>query len=132
MPNSYTVIKFQSAPYLMGELLVYIYACWIKLIKLVFERGNFNGRFNLTSRIKYKDNIALGFGKYSPLSHTNDIKIEKTIYTTDLSGRDSLSTTIKDMLREILRYFGYDLLNIETKLQVLENSINKYLDFIII
>ncbi len=123
--------RFQKAPYLMGELLVYIYTCWLKLIKLVFERGNFGGRFNLTSRIKYKDDIALGIGKYSPLSHTNDIKIEKTIYTIDLSGRDSLKAILKDILREILRYFGYDLLNIDTKLQVFESSIDNYIDFII-
>ncbi len=124
-------IKFKNAPYLMGDLLVYIYACWIKLIKLIFEKGNFNGRFNLTSKIKYKSEIALGLGDYSPLSHTNDIKVEITINSSDLSERDSLSILITSILKEVLRYFGYDLANINDKLVIFGELINKYLDFII-
>lgn len=124
-------IRFKNAPYLMGDLLVYIYACWIKLIKLIFEKGNFNGRFNLTSKIKYKSEIALGFGNYSPLSHTSDIKVEKTINSNDLSERDSLKILITSILKEVLRYFGYDLANINDKLEIFGELINQYLDFII-
>ena len=124
-------IRFKNAPYLMGDLLVYIYACWIKLIKLLFEKGNFNGRFNLTSRIKYKNEIALGFGNYSPLSHTNDIKVEKTINSNELLERDSLNILITSILKEVLRYFGYDLATINEKLKFFGELINSYLDFII-
>lgn len=123
--------RFESAPYLMGDLLVYIYACWIKLIKLIFKKGNFNGRFNLNTRIKYKNEIALGFGDYSPLSHTSDIKVEKTINSNDLSERDSLNILITSILKEVLRYFGYDLANINDKLKIFGEIINQYLDFII-
>ncbi len=124
-------LRFNNAPYLMGDLLVYIYACWIKLIKLIFEKGNFHGRFNLTSKIKYKSEIALGLGDYSPLSHTNDIKVEKTINSNDLTERDSLNILITSILKEVLRYFGYDLANINDKLEIFRELINQYLDFII-
>ena len=75
--------------------------------------------------------IIEGYGNYSPLSYTSDIKVEKTINSNDLSERDSLKILITSILKEVLRYFGYDLANINDKLEIFGEFINQYLDFII-
>lgn len=121
--------RVDEALFLSSSLISYIIMMWLKLVNLIYERCNYNGRFKFILRILGEHEIVL-CENFVSLGNSYDIKVEDIFYAYNLSDREGYLKTLRDLLKEILRFFGFELKNIDDGLKNFEDSINNYIDSI--
>ena len=57
----------------------------------------------------------------------NDLIIERSIYISDLEDNEKIMNIILDILKELLKYLGFNIESAENRLLKSKEDLNKYL-----
>ncbi|MEJ2280086.1 MAG: ATP-binding protein [Candidatus Lokiarchaeota archaeon] len=134
LDGNYDEIKIDKttayhSAYLNDKNAVALIVLFLYLSKLIYK-DRFEGKLYTSFRFltrDYKIFMETGQGYYD-YSNTNDFDIEKTIYTRDLGERSSYETIVEGCLRNFLRYFGYNLGDLDKMTIIFKSTLNWYLD----
>lgn len=118
--------KYNHSPFLYSKILPYLIIMFLIFSKFIFI-DRFEGRFKSIIRIISTNKISLDIYEFLALSSSDDFKIEKTFYFYALKNSENFKELINSILKEFLRYFGYDLKNVDKYLEKFQDIIDKYI-----
>ena len=102
---------------------------YLFLAKLLYK-NRYSGKIKLYARILSSYNISTMFHEYVKLSNANDLKFENLIKYSDLNQKETYIQAVTEILKEFLRFFGYNLQQINNSLSGFKETIKTYIDLI--
>lgn len=124
--NSDAEHEIKWATHLYFRTLPYLFVNWLKLANLVLG-ASFRGKLNISIRILAYNGLTIPIENYLYLSSTDDIIIERSFYASDLEENKKVIKIVLDLLKEVLRYLGFNIESAEKKILKFKDDINKYL-----
>lgn len=118
--------KYDHSPFLYHKILPYLITMFLFFSKFIFI-DKFEGRFKFIIRLITTNNISLNINEFLALSSSDDFKIEKSFYYNELEDNEKFKGLINSILKEFLRYFGYDLKYVDQYLEIFQDTINEYI-----
>lgn len=100
---------------------------YIKLARELYQ-NRFDGVFKISNKIVSPFNYLAVFNHWIDVSHTNDILIERDIEVNDLQDKGKIYEILKSMITEYLRYFNFNLKNVEKVFPEFQKILDDYLE----
>ncbi|KKL92290.1 hypothetical protein LCGC14_1886160 [marine sediment metagenome] len=116
-----------NASYIYYGLIPYLNMMYLKLARELYQ-NRFDGMFKISNKIVSPFNYFTVLDHSIAVSHTNNILIERDIKVNDLYDRGKIYEIIKSMITEYMRYFDFNLKNVERIFPEYQKILDDYLE----